>query len=207
MKKQNQASTKKARTAKNSAQQPSEILISKRRLSLLRDLARKIHTDPVLIGMNALESYLAFVEEYPHLAESQPRFVRAEGLFTTQLPAQLADKISEVCSIYDLDRNSLVDTAVGLWVDIASSETPIHREAHLESKGGMDPHQIAYRLGQLPKEADTMFGKLVQQISAQPFYQACSDFLALRGLVSHHPSLKTEREALEMIVEGANRLS
>lgn len=48
-----------------------------------------------------------------------------------------------------------------------------------------------------------MFGKLVQQISAQPFCQACTDFLALRALVSHHPSLKSEREALEMIGSGS----
>jgi hypothetical protein len=194
-------------TAQHAAQQNFEILISQRRSSLLHDLAKKIQIDPVLIGTNAIKSYLACVEEYPHLAEAQCRFVRTDALFTLSPDPQLAVSISEACEIYDLDRNSLADTAIGLWIDAALSDDSMFRAASLESKGEMDPHQIAYRLGKLSEGADMMFGKLVQQISAQPFYQACGDFLALRGLVSHHPSLKTEREALEMIVEGANRLT
>ncbi len=51
-----------------------------------------------------------------------------------------------------------------------------------------------------------MFAKVANRLQDQPFEDACGELAAFRELVMHHPGLEAEREALEMITEGANRL-
>ncbi|MFZ1219412.1 MAG: hypothetical protein WAO00_08965 [Chthoniobacterales bacterium] len=52
-----------------------------------------------------------------------------------------------------------------------------------------------------------IFTRLVREISTKPFADASIEFGQLREFIMHHPGLRNEREALEMIVEGAGRLA
>jgi predicted transcriptional regulator len=185
-----------------------DIMISKRRADVLSRLALELRADPKEIGENAIESYLLFIEKRPDLAEAQPRFVARESVFAISAAGDLYDRLDHACEIYDLDRNSVVDSAVGAYLDMVlrHEDGSSAREFLLSCRGSSDPENIECALSQAGANVRSMFDKLVGQISAQPFAQACAEFSALRELTMHHPSLKKEREALEMIAEGAARL-
>jgi hypothetical protein len=85
--------------------------------------------------------------------------------------------------------------------------SPKMRELLLSRRGSSDLENIAFILSAASENARSLFDKFVHQISTQPFGQACDEFGALREMTMHHPSLKKEREALEMITQGAARLS
>lgn len=185
-----------------------DLMISRRRADLLSALARELKADPREIGENAIESYLLFIEKCPNLAEAQPRFVAGEALFAVMPNGELYDRLDEACAIYDLNRDSVVDTAIGAYLDMVlhyETGSPL-RESTLRSRGSSESETIEFILSRAGENARATFGKLVMQISSQPFAQACTEFDALRELTMHHPSLKDERIALEMIAEGAARL-
>jgi hypothetical protein len=186
-----------------------DIMISKRRADILGSLARELKIDPKEIGENAIASYLAFIEKFPHLAEAQPRVVRMEAVFAPLAAGPLYDQLDRACAIYDLDRNSVADSAIGAYIDLVLRHERAQgsREFMLNCRGASDPENICFILSRPSEHARSMFDKSVQQISSQPFAQACTEFGELRELMMHHPALKTEREALEMIVEGASRLT
>ncbi len=94
-----------------------------------------------------------------------------------------------------------------LWALRLHADCPALRELTLSYRGSSDPENIAFILSEPCEHSRSLFGKLVDQIYAQPFAQACNEFSALREMTMHHPQLKSERVALEMIVEGANRIA
>jgi predicted transcriptional regulator len=212
MKKQNQASKNgkaKTKIEQQELQRVSrDISISRRRADVLKRLAKEINAEPKEIGENAIESYLVFIEEFPHLAEAQPRFVAGEAAFSIAPSGKLYDRLDRACGIYDLERDSVVESAIGAYVDLVSLDKAQElRALTLSYRGSMDPENIAWILSRAGEDVRPMFDKLVEQISSQPFAQACTELSALRELTMHHPALKDERIALEMIAEGAARLS
>jgi hypothetical protein len=188
---------------------PRDILISKRCADVLSRLALELKADPKEIGENAIESYLLFIEKRPDLAEAQPRFVARESVFAISAAGDLYDRLDHACEVYDLDRDSVVDSAIGAFLEMVLryQHSPASREFTLSCRGSSDPENIEFVLSQLSNDARSMFDKMVAEISTRPFSDACNKLSVLRELVIHHPGLKNEREALEMIVEGANRLT
>jgi predicted transcriptional regulator len=187
---------------------PRDILISKRRADVLSRLALELKADPKEIGENAIESYLLFIEKRPELAEAQPRFVGRESVFAISAAGDLYDRLDHACEVYDLDRDSVVDSAIGAYLDLVLRHEccSASREFILSYRGSSDPENIEFALSQLSNDARSMFEKMIEEISSRPFSQACNEINALRELTMHHPALKKEREALEMIAEGAARL-
>lgn len=186
-----------------------EILISKRRADVLSRLAAELKVDPKEIGENAIASYLLFIEKRPDLAEAQPRFVTGKSVFAVAAAGDLYDRLDHTCEVYDLDRNSVVDSAIGAYLDLVlqdESSSAASRELTLSWRGSSDPENIEFILSQATEDARSLLAKLVNTISVQPFEQARHEFGALRDLTMHHPAFKNEREAFEMIIEGAARL-
>jgi hypothetical protein len=198
-----------AKIGKSSKIISRDIMISRRRCQVLAELAATLRTTPKEIGENAIESYLLFIEMFPDLAEAQPRFVRPEMVFAPLAAGPLYDQLDRVCAIYDLDRNSVVDSAIGAYLDLVlrHEQHSISRDFTLSCRGSRDPENIHFVLSTpLGNDARSLFDKIVGQITSRPFSDGCNEFNALRELIMHHPALKTEREALEMIAEGAARL-
>jgi hypothetical protein len=131
-----------------------------------------------------------------------------EGYFFGRDAGELYDRLDEACVIYDLNRDSVVDSAIGAYIDQVLHYEPGSplRESTLDWRGSSKPENIEVVLSRAGENVHSLFRKLVGQISAQPFAPACSEFAALRELTMHHPALKNERVALEMIAEGAVRL-
>ena len=187
---------------------PRDILISRRRADIFFGLALDLKADPKEIGENAISSYLQFIEKFPSLAEAQPRFVRSEAVFAVLPTGDLYDRLDEACAIYDLDRNSVVDSAIGAYLDLVlSCDNAASREFWLSCRGSSDPENIACILSRAGENVRLMFTKLASEIFAKPFAEACVEFGTLREMMMHHPGLRDELEALEMIVEGANRIA
>lgn len=212
MKKPNQIERKSSsragdRQSESTSRVATDIAISKRRFEVLYQVAREVKADARKIGENAIESYLDFIEKFPYLAEAQPRFVHGEAIFAVLPTGKLYDRLDEACAIYDLNRNAVVDSAIGAYLDmVLRHEEPTMRENILSYRGSSDPENIAFILSLVDGSARTMFDSLVAQISSRPFAEACNEFNGLRELMMHHPGLSRERHALEMIVEGFGRL-
>jgi hypothetical protein len=211
MKKQNQIerkSSKEVSSPQAKRTEYREVLISRRSGDVLKQLAAELKADARAIGENAIESYLAFIEKRPELAEAQPRFIQKDWVFAVAPTGDLYDRLYESCRIYDLDPGSVVDSAIGAYLDLVVShaKNDAMRELTLSYRGSSDPENIEFVLSKMSESASSLFDQLVQQIAQRPLADACDDLSALRELVMHHPALKKQRVALEMVAEGGRQL-
>lgn len=180
-----------------------QLLIPDYRLDQIISLADRLGADAGFLAERAINSYLDFVEQYPQLAQTQPRFVHGASVLVVQ--PTVFERLDYLCVMFDLDRTSVADSALRVYIRRAE-HSAIDFELAKADPGGIDVEQIAYLLSQATSPAQCMFAKVANHYSNQDFEGACGDLGALRELVMYHPDLQREREALEMIVEGANRL-
>ena len=88
------------------------------------------------------------------------------------------------------------------WPFPAESDSEYARQ----HPGDSDPEQYAFLLSKASSPEQCMFAKIANRLRDQDFEIACTELNTFRSLIKYHPGFEREREVLEMITEGANRL-
>ena len=182
-----------------------EIHISAVAKKFLVQIGKRLNADPREIGERAIGSYVKFVEKNPTLAEAQRKFVHCDALLGC-IPESRLRQLSRVCTIFHFDADQVADTAISAFVIYAAQRTGELEKLLKDEPGSMDPESIEYILS-LPSEAASSFISTSADLYfREPFIEARTKLAGLLELTRHHPGLRKEAEALEMILEGANRL-
>jgi predicted transcriptional regulator len=200
-----EASDRGAKTSQT-ARRLRDLRITRRCRDKLFSLAVTLDCDPHVIWEKAIPNYMKFVEDYPQLADAQPRVKQCDALLTCNPPQELSDKLDYISFVYKLDADQVADSAISVYVEYAESQPDRYRRLLEDNPGEIDPAQIAFMLSTASPVARATFETAVSEIKRQQFDQACDKLKGLLELAMHHPGFTEERIALEMIVEGLTRL-
>lgn len=187
-----------------------DLLISQYRAEKLQELSDTLGVAAKQLWPQALSDYLLFVETYPHWAQAQPQFVHATAALAIFPTGPLHDRMDHVCGIYRLDKNSVVDAALRVLEKFvrhhSNNGMKVDVEFTSDAPGIFEPENALCILTKAASPEQCTFAKIANQLCNQEFEAACGDLDAFRSLIQYHPGFEAEREALEMISEGANRL-
>jgi hypothetical protein len=170
-------------------------------------LALNSGADALKIATMATANYIDFVEAHPEVAQGQPAFRDCSALLGF-LPSteKLFKKLDDICETYSLDVNQVFASAIGVYLEFAREQTGVMADFVRKFPGGIDPEQIAFALSR-PNEPERSFFEEMTHFRGMPFDMVVGRSKALLGLIARHPGFEKERAALEMIVEGATRLT
>jgi hypothetical protein len=162
--------------------------------------------DRMKIAAPAIRNYLDFIEQYPTLAEAQPRYANCtESLFLDEQP--LSERLARICGIYSLDHGQVANSAISVYLEWARRQQGAFGQLVTANPGDILPEQIAYLLWRPSQSARNYFDEAVAKFPQLPFDATVERARALLGLIMPHPGFEKERIALEMIIEGASRLA
>lgn len=199
----NQQIERNNKATSRTAQRLRDLCVTRQCRDALYSFAiEKFIGDPFTIAEKAILKYIKFIEDYPHLAEAQPRAKNCNALLIRRPAQELSDQLDYMSFIYNLDPNQVADSAISVYLEFAS----VHPRFVQGDPGAIDPAQIACVLSRPSEPARVSFESAVAGIKSQPFDHVCDKLKGLLELTMHHPGFEQERVALEMIVEGAERI-
>lgn len=187
----------------------SSVRLTRETKDALGPLALALNCESCRIVEGAIRGYLDFANDHD-LAWQQPRFKNCDEILHDAIGAKLANKLCVFEQTSGLAYDQIAEIAVRIYIDFANeqrSRFPGLLPLLVESPGEIAPEQIEYMLSRVSRSARSAFQRAVTDARSCSFDEACERLRGLLDFTTHHPGFEQERIAVEMIVEGAARIS